>query len=32
MRWKRDPFESGDFGKNGVFGESDKNGEQPPNC
>ena len=29
MRWQRDPFESSDFGKNGVFGG---NGEQPPNC
>ena len=22
MRWQRDPFESGDFGENGVFGEN----------
>ena len=29
MRWQRDPFESGDFDKDGVFGG---NGEQPPNC
>ena len=32
MRWKRDPFESGDFGENGAFDENGGNGDQPPNC
>ena len=31
MRWQRGPFESGDFGENGVSGENGTNGEQLPN-
>ena len=30
MRWQRGPLQSGDFGKNGVFGENGRNGAYSP--